>query len=100
MSIAFRDGDVAFLFKDTGVPITLNGVAGLGLVTENDQVVVTDGGRAEVVGGVTTVVVQSSKFNFKIRSGLTIVVDGNNYTVRQLVPTDDAALVKFVLGSV
>lgn len=98
MTIAFRDGDVDFLFKDMGVPITINGISGLGLVDENDQIVVSDAGRGEVVGGVHTVTVQTSKFP-PITNGLPIVVDSVSYTVRQKLKEGDAALTKILLGS-
>jgi hypothetical protein len=97
MTLAFRDGDVQFLFE-TGVPITLNGTSGVGLVDKNQQVVVSRGGRGDVVSGVTTITVQTSKFNFTIRNGLQIIVDGVVGSVRQLLPENDAALTKFLLG--
>jgi hypothetical protein len=99
MTIAFRDGDVAALFADMGVPITIGGTPGLGLVDENDQVVVTNNGRGEVVGGVHTVTIQTSKFP-AVTNGMAIVVDGTNYTVRQKLKEGDAALTKILLGSV
>jgi hypothetical protein len=99
MTIAFRDGDVAALFADTGVTININGTPGLGLVDENDQIVVTNAGRGEVVAGVHTVTVQTSKFP-PITNGQSIVVDGVNYTVRQKLKEGDAALTKILLGSV
>jgi hypothetical protein len=99
VTIAFRDGDVAALFKDMGVPITINGTPGLGLVDENDQIVVTNAGRGEVVGGVHTVTIQTSKFP-AITNGMPIVVDGVTYSVRQKLKEGDAALTKILLGSV
>lgn len=99
MTIAFRDGDVAALFADMGVPITIAGTSGLGLVDENDQIVVSNNGRGEVVGGIHTVTVQTSKFP-PIANGQAIVVDGVTYTVRQKLKEGDAALTKILLGSV
>lgn len=99
MSIAFRDGDVAALFKDTGVPVTIGGTPGLAIVIENDQVIVSNNGRGEVVGGAHTITVQASKFP-SITNGMTVVVDGVTYTIRQRVAETDAAQAKFLLGSV
>jgi hypothetical protein len=98
MTIAFRDADVGPMFKDMGVPVIINGTPGLGLVDENDQIVVSNNGRGEVVGGVHTVRVQASKFP-PIKNGMQIIVDGLSYSIRQkLTEQGDAAIVKFVLG--
>jgi hypothetical protein len=99
MTIAFRDGDVAALFKDTGVPVTINGISGVAIVDENDQIVVQNSGRGEVVGGVHTVTVQTSKFP-TITNGMPIIIDGVTYSVRQKLKEGDAALTKILLGSV
>jgi len=97
---AFRDGDVAALFAlDFGVPVTIGGTPGRGIVTPNDQVIVTNNGRGEVVGNVTTLAVQKSAFP-PITNGMTVVTPDGNFTVRQLVAEQDAAQVKFTLGSV
>lgn len=100
MTIAFRDGDVDALFADMGVPITLNGTPGVGLVDDNDQIVVSNNGRGEIVGGVHTVVVQTSKFPFTIRNGMQIIVDGIVASVRQKLKEGDAALTKILIGDV
>jgi hypothetical protein len=99
MTIAFRDGDVAALFADMGVPVTIGGTPGLGLVDENDQIVVSNAGRGEVVGGVHTVTVQTSQFP-AITNGMPIIVDSVTYSVRQKLKEGDAALTKILLGSV
>lgn len=98
MTIAFRDGDVAALFADMGVPVSINGTPGRGLVDENDQIVVTNNGRGEVVGGVHTVTVQTSQFP-PITNGQAVIVDGVTYSVRQRLKEGDAALTKILLGS-
>ena len=99
MTITFRDGDVATLFKDMGVPISINGTSGLGLVDENDQIIVSNNGRGEVVGGVHTVRVQTSAFP-AIQNGMQIIVDAVTYSVRQKLPEPgDSAITKIVLGN-
>lgn len=105
MSIVFRDGDIDAIFRDMvaiggAVPVTINGVVGVGIVDENDQVVIVNGGRGEVVGGVHTVTVQTSKFPAGIKADQPIIVDGVNYTVRQKLKEGDAGLTKILLGSV
>jgi hypothetical protein len=99
VTIAFRDGDVAALFADMGVPVTINGTLGLGLVDENDSIVVTNNGRGEVITGVHTVTIQTSKFS-PITNGMPIIVDSVTYSVRQRLKEGDAALTKILLGSV
>lgn len=105
MSIVFRDGDIDAIYSDLfalggAVPVTINGVSGRGIVDENDQVVVVNNGRGEVVGGVHTVTVQTSKFPAGIKADQSIVVDGITYTVRQKLKEGDAGLTKILLGSV
>lgn len=101
MTIVFRDADVEFLFADMGVPVSINGVPGIGLVDENDQIVVSNNGRGEVIAGVHTVVVQTSKFPTNgIRNGMQIIVDGIVASVRQKLKEGDAALTKILIGDV
>jgi pyruvate kinase len=101
VTIAFRDTDVSALFKDFGVPITIDGNAGVGLVDENDTIIVSEGGRGAVVGAVTTVTVQTSAFpTGSLKEDKPIVVDGVNYTIRQRLKEGDAALTKILIGSV
>jgi hypothetical protein len=103
MTISFRDADVAAIFADAkkmglAVPVKINNVDGVGFVDENDQIIVSDGQRGEVVGGVHTVTVQTSAFP-AISQDMPIDVDGVTYTIRQKLKEGDAALTKILLGS-
>lgn len=106
MTISFRDADVSSIFADAArmglaVTVTIDGVVGVGIVDENDTIVVSDGNRGGVVGAVTTVTVQTSAFPAgSLKEDKTIVVDGNNYTIRQRLKESDAALTKILIGSV
>jgi hypothetical protein len=106
VTIAFRDDDVSKLFADSAsiglaVPIVIDGHAGTGYVEENDQVVVTEAGRGEIVAGVTVVTIQTSAFPAgSLKPDKAITVDGNSYTIREKLKTGDAALTKILLGSV
>lgn len=104
MTITFRDGDVGALLRDmlaigAASPVSINGVSGIGIVEENDQIVVTNGGRGEVVGGMHTVLVQTSQYP-AIEQDMPMVVDGKSYTVRQKLESGDSAVTKILLGSV
>ena len=97
--MAFRDQDIPFLLQDTGVPVVIGGVSGVGLLDENDQVLVSDRNGGEVLVPMTTLTVQSSAFpNMRIDTAVT--VNGTNYTTRERLKTGDAALTKILLGSV
>jgi|SRR6516164_2133319 hypothetical protein len=97
--MAFRDQDIPFLLQDTGVPVVIGGVSGVGLLDENDQVLVSDRNGGEVLVPMTTLTVQSSAFpNMRIDTAVT--VNGTNYTIRERLKTGDAALTKILLGSV
>jgi hypothetical protein len=106
MTITFRDADVSALFADAArmglaVSVTIDGNTGVGIVDENDQVIVSDGNRGGVVGGVTTVTVQTSAFPAdSLVADKAIVVDGVSYTIRQRLKESDAALTKILIGSV
>jgi hypothetical protein len=102
MTITFRDGDIDAIYRDLAamggaVPISINGVAGTGIVDENDQVVIVNAGRGEVVGGVHTVTIQTSKFP-GVREGMQIIVDGITASVRQKLKEGDAGLTKILIG--
>ena len=97
--MVFRDQDIPFLLQDTGVPVVIGGVSGVGLLDENDQVLVSDRNGGEVLIPMTTLTVQSSAFpNMRIDTAVT--VNGTNYTIRERLKTGDAALTKILLGSV
>ena len=97
--MAFRDQDIPFLLQDTGVPVVIGGVSGVGLLDENDQVLVSDRNGGEVLVPMTTLTVQSSAFP-SMRIDTAVTVNGTNYTIRERLKTGDAALTKILLGSV
>ena len=97
--MAFRDQDIPFLLQDTGVPVVIGGVSGVGLLDENDQVLVSDRNGGEVLVPMTTLTVQSSAFP-NVRIDTAVTVNGTNYTIRERLKTGDAALTKILLGSV
>jgi hypothetical protein len=97
--MAFRDQDIPFLLQDTGVPVVVGGVSGVGLLDENDQVLVSDRSGGEVLVPMTTLTVQSSAFP-SMRIDTAVTVNGTNYTIRERLKTGDAALTKILLGSV
>jgi hypothetical protein len=97
--MAFRDQDIPFLLLDTGVPVVVGGVSGVGLLEENDQVLVSDRNGGEVLVPMTTLTVQSSAFP-SMRIDTAVTVNGTNYTIRERLKTGDAALTKILLGSV
>ena len=97
--MAFRDQDIPFLLLDTGVPVVVGGVSGVGLLDENDQVLVSDRNGGEVLVPMTTLTVQSSAFP-SMRIDTAVTVNGTNYTIRERLKTGDAALTKILLGSV
>jgi hypothetical protein len=97
--MAFRDQDIPALLADTGVPVTIGGVTGTGLLDENDQVLVSDRNGGEVLVPMTTLTVQSSAFP-DLRIDTAVIVNGTTYTVRERLKTGDAALTKILLGSV
>ena len=97
--MAFRDQDIPFLLQDTGDPVVIGGVSGVGLLDENDQVLVSDRNGGEVLVPMTTLTVQSSAFP-SMRIDTVVTVNGTNYTIRERLKTGDAALTKILLGSV
>jgi hypothetical protein len=97
--MAFRDQDIPFLLQDTGVPVAVGGVSGVGLLDENDQVLVSDRNGGEVLVPMTTLTVQSSAFP-SMRIDTAVTANGTNYTIRERLKTGDAALTKILLGSV
>lgn len=100
MSVVYRDGDIGpIMALDFGVPVTIGGTPGLGIVDENDTIVVTNNGRGEVMTGVHSVLVQTSAFP-SITNGIPIIVDGVTYSVRTKQVEGDTGFTKIALGSV
>jgi hypothetical protein len=100
VSVVYRDADIGpIMALDFGVPVTIGGTPGRGIVDENDTVVVTNNGRGEVISGVHTVQVQTSAFP-TLANGTAIIVDGVTYSIARKLTESDTAFTKLVLGSV
>ncbi|MGH9685283.1 MAG: head-tail joining protein [Candidatus Acidiferrales bacterium] len=100
---AFGDADIPALLADTGVPVTIGGVAGIGLLDEADEIVVHDFMRGEQDRGqvavpVTTLTVRTSDFP-AVAVNVAVTVGSRNYTVRERLRTGDGGLTKLLLGS-
>ena len=94
---AFGDADIPALMADMGIPVTVGGVAGVGLLDEEDQILVQDQSRGEVVVLMTTVTVQTSAFpNAQI--GDAVVAGGKTFTVRDRRRIGDGGLTKLLPG--
>lgn len=95
---AFGDGDIPALLQDMAIPITVGGVAGVGLLDEADEILVRDGEGGEVRILATTLTVQTSAWPAGA-IGQAVVVGSKNFTVRDRLRVGDGGLTKFVLGS-
>lgn len=94
---AFGDADIPTLMADMGIPISVGGVMGIGLLDEADQIFVQDAQRGEVIATATTLTVQSSAFpNCKV--GDVVAVNGKTFTVRERLRESDGGLTKLLLG--
>jgi hypothetical protein len=98
----FFEADLPFLIADTGVPVTVGGVDGVGIVSYADQVLVQDPAtsesfRGQVVVLVTTLTVQTSAFPLA-KIGDAVVIDGQNFTVRERLRDSHGGVTKLLLG--
>lgn len=96
-SPAFGDSDIPFLMADMGIPITVGGVPGIGLLDEADQIFVQDANRGEVVATATTLTIQTSAFP-TCRIGDAVTVGGKTFSVRERLRESDGGLTKLLLG--
>lgn len=94
---AFGDSDIPTLMADMGIPVTVGGVAGIGLLDEADQILVEDSQRGEVVATATTLTIQSSAFPL-CAIGNAVAAGGKNFTVRERLRESDGGLTKLLLG--
>lgn len=93
----FGDSDIPALMADMGIPVTVGGVVGVGLLDESDSILVNDEQRGQVVVQATTITVQTSAFPAaKIDDA--VVAGAKNYTVRERLKEGDGGLTKFLLG--
>jgi hypothetical protein len=99
VTTVWRDADIPTMIQVTGgVPVTIDGVQGIGLMDWNDQLLVGDQQNAQVIVGMPMLTVQTSAFpNVKVDSAVT--VDGTNYTVRERLRYGDSGLTKLFLGT-
>jgi hypothetical protein len=99
VTTVWRDADIPTMIQATGgVPVTIDGTQGIGLMDWNDQLLVADQDHAQVIVGMPMLTVQTSAFpNAKVDSAVT--VDGKNYTVRERLKYGDAGLTKLFLGT-
>jgi len=93
----FRPEDIVAMMKPpVGTPVSFNGSNFFGLLDTNDLTILSDQGRAEVVGSTISLLVRTLDVpNIKIDDPIT--VDGAAYRVRHPVREGDAALVKLLL---
>ena len=95
---AFRDQDIAALFRDFAVPVRIGSTTGLGFLDREDHVLVEDEVRGQVMAPVSVVTVQTSAFP-ELKEDVAINVNGNLYTVRERLRIGDGALTKILLGT-
>jgi hypothetical protein len=83
---------------DMGIAVTVGGVAGIGLLDEEDQILVQDVNRGEVVATATTLTIQTSAFP-SVAIDAAVVIGTRNFTVRERLREGDGGLTKLLLGS-
>ena len=93
----FRPNDIVAMMKPPlGTPVSFKGSNFFGLLDVNDEIVVQDSGRGEVLATAITLTVRTLDVpNVGIDDPIT--VDGVDYLVRYPLRENDAALVKLLL---
>jgi hypothetical protein len=99
---AFGDADLPFLIGDTGIPVTVGGVDGIGILTYQDEVLVNDPNtsesfRGQVVVLVTTLTVQTSAFPLA-KIGDAVVIDSQTFSVRERLRDSHGGITKLLIG--
>lgn len=94
---SFGDADIPALMADMGIPVTVGGVAGVGLLDEGDEILVQDAVRGQVVVLATTVTVQTSAFP-SMKIGDAVVAGSKTFTIRERLRIRDGALTKLLPG--
>ena len=97
-SPAFRDADIPALLADMGIPVTVGGVSGTGLLDEADELLVQDQVRGQVVVLATTLTVQTSAFP-AAAIGQSVTIGAKTFTIRERLRIGDGALTKLLLGT-
>lgn len=95
---AFGDVDLPTLLADMAIPVTINSVAGIGLLDESDEVFTQDGARGDVTVLVTTLTVRTTDFP-NVAIGQAVAIGAHNFTIRERLRVGDGALTKLLLGS-
>lgn len=99
MSTVWRDADIPELIQRTGgVPVTIDGTTGIGLMDWNDQLLVGDQDHAQVIVGMPMLTIQTSAFP-NVKEDSAVTVDGKSYTVRERLRYGDSGLTKLFLGT-
>lgn len=93
----FGDSDIPALMADMGIPVTVGAVPGVGLLDENDSILVQDEQRGQVVVLATSLTVQTSAFP-TAKIGDAVVANAKNFTVRERLREGDGGLTKLLLG--
>jgi hypothetical protein len=96
--MAFRDQDIPALLADTGVPVVIGGVSGIGLLDENDEILVSDRGGAgsaraddNAPGSVERVSERADRYGGHC--------ERDKLHRQRAAQTGDAAMTKILLGS-
>jgi hypothetical protein len=99
VTTVWRDADIPSLIQMTGgVPVTIDGTQGTGLMDWNDQLLVGDHDHAQVIVGMPMLTIQTSAFP-NVKEDSAVLVDGKNYTVRERLRYADSGLTKLFLGT-
>lgn len=95
----FGDSDIPTLFRDFGRPVTIGGVAGVGIPDFNDELIETSDGpdRGKVVIKISAITIQTNQFP-GCHIGDAVLFDAIAYTVRERLREGDGALTKILLG--
>jgi hypothetical protein len=99
MNYAF-DSDIPLLMADFGVPVTIGGVTGVGIVDAQDELIQDQ--DQQYAGGVvipmTKITIQTSAFpNARIDDE--VILDGKNYSIRERLKRGDGATTEILLGA-
>jgi hypothetical protein len=86
------------MFADFGEAITVGGVAGVGIVDEEDQAFASDSSRGNVVVPISKITVQTSAFP-ACEIDDPVSVRAQNYKIRLRLRIHDGALTELMLGA-
>lgn len=96
-AVSFGDDDLPTMFADMGIAVTIGTVNGIGLLDEEDEVLVQDADRGQVEVLMTTLTVRTTDFpNAAIDQA--VAIGSRNFTVRDRQRIRDGALTKLALS--